>query len=131
MDDITPRVDGRLRVGDAERDRAAAALGEHFGAGRLDRDEFDARLAAALTARTEADLAVLFADLPGGAPSAPRPAPEWPSADPRPYLPFMIAPLLFLLTVVAVVHGHPPLFIIPLFWLFRAARRGRFRPWPR
>jgi hypothetical protein len=56
--------DAALRVGDAERDRAVEALREHFAAGRLDADELDERLDAALTARTRADLARLFTDLP-------------------------------------------------------------------
>lgn len=52
------------RIGDAERDRAVALLQEHHVAGRIDRDEFGTRMTAALTARTENDLAPLFADLP-------------------------------------------------------------------
>ncbi|MGN6089916.1 MAG: DUF1707 SHOCT-like domain-containing protein [Actinomycetes bacterium] len=53
-----------LRVGDAERDRAAAALGRHYSEGRLDRDEFEERLTLAYAARTRGDLDGLFADLP-------------------------------------------------------------------
>ncbi len=53
-----------LRVGDAERDLAAGWLGTHYAAGRLTRVEYDERLAAALSARTRADLDLLFADLP-------------------------------------------------------------------
>lgn len=53
-----------LRVGDAERDAAIAALSDHFAAGRLRADEFDERMSAALLARTAADLAKLFVDLP-------------------------------------------------------------------
>lgn len=56
------------RVGDAERETAVAALGEHFAAGRIDRDELDGRLEAAYAALTRADLDRLFADLPGPAP---------------------------------------------------------------
>jgi hypothetical protein len=55
------------RVGDAEREAAVAALGEHFAAGRIDRDELDRRLEAAYAARTRADLGQLFTDLPGPA----------------------------------------------------------------
>jgi len=60
----------RLRIGDAERDTAAAALGEHFASGRLDSEEYDERVAAVWTAKVRADLPVLFADLPGGAPES-------------------------------------------------------------
>jgi hypothetical protein len=56
--------DASIRVGDAERDAAVAALREHFAAGRLDADEFEERVSAALTARTRTDLRRLFTDLP-------------------------------------------------------------------
>jgi transposase len=56
--------DASIRVGDAERDASVAALREHFAAGRLDADEFDERVSAALTARTRTDLRRLFTDLP-------------------------------------------------------------------
>ena len=51
-------------VSDADRDRAAARLGEHFVTGRLSQQELDERLTAALTARTTGDLRGLLADLP-------------------------------------------------------------------
>ncbi len=57
------------RIGDRERDEAVRLLQEHLAAGRLDQDEFDERMSAALTARTMSDLAPLFADLPGPRPS--------------------------------------------------------------
>ena len=69
-----------LRVGDAERYEAAAALGEHFATGRLDQQEFDARLQEAYAARTRAELQRLFTDLPDPAPfrpAAPPAAPGW------------------------------------------------------
>jgi hypothetical protein len=53
-----------LRVGDAERDEAAAQLREHFAAGRLTLDEFVERLDAALRAKTAGDISRLMADLP-------------------------------------------------------------------
>jgi len=65
MNDFNDGAGDRVRIGDAERDGAAAALGEHYSEGRLDRVEFDARLADALAARTRHDLAVLFTDLVG------------------------------------------------------------------
>ncbi|HEY9291433.1 MAG TPA: DUF1707 domain-containing protein [Microlunatus sp.] len=65
-----------LRIGDRERDRAADCLREHLASGRLDPDEFDQRLESALTARIQADLDVLFNDLP-----APRPAAATPAAS--------------------------------------------------
>jgi len=53
-----------VRIGNAERDAAVAALDEHLAAGRLDLDEYGERYARALAARTESDLAELFTDLP-------------------------------------------------------------------
>jgi len=52
------------RAGDADRDAAAAALAEHFAQGRLTLDELIARLDAALTATTHAELARAARDLP-------------------------------------------------------------------
>jgi DNA-binding MarR family transcriptional regulator len=52
------------RVSDADRDTAAAALGEHFAQGRLTLDELKARLDATLTARTYGELAQAARDLP-------------------------------------------------------------------
>jgi Flp pilus assembly protein TadB len=54
-----------MRIGDAEREAAITALGEHFAAGRLTKEEFDERSAKAYAARTNADLRPLFVDLPG------------------------------------------------------------------
>jgi DNA-binding MarR family transcriptional regulator len=53
-----------VRVGDADRDAAAAALGEHFAQGRLTLDELDARLDAALSATTHGELSQAAWDLP-------------------------------------------------------------------
>jgi hypothetical protein len=53
-----------LRIGDAEREAAAASLREHFALGRLTMEEFQQRLDAALTAKTDRDLARITSDLP-------------------------------------------------------------------
>jgi hypothetical protein len=55
---------GSLRVSDADRDRAIAELSEHYQAGRLTTEELEDRTGRALAARTSADLAALFTDLP-------------------------------------------------------------------
>jgi hypothetical protein len=66
---------GAIRVSDAERDQAAAELGEHYQAGRLTLAEFDDRSSLALRARTGSDLVALFTDLPASAvPAAMTPA---------------------------------------------------------
>lgn len=53
-----------LRIGDAERDAAAADLGEHFVAGRLSLDELHHRLGAVFNARTYGQLTRIMSDLP-------------------------------------------------------------------
>jgi Domain of unknown function (DUF1707)/TM2 domain len=66
-----------IRIGNDERQAAAHALGDHYAQGRLEADEYEQRVSAAFTARTSADLDVLFADLPR--PLAPAPLPQaWP-----------------------------------------------------
>src|ERR1700722_13086667 len=59
-----------IRVGDRDRDAAAHRLQDAFAEGRLDDEEFDQRMRAALTARVSTELAVLTADLPAAAPRA-------------------------------------------------------------
>jgi len=53
-----------VRAGDADRDAAAAALGEHFAQGRLTLDELSARLDATLTATTHGELFQAARELP-------------------------------------------------------------------
>ena len=56
------------RVGDSEREAAAALLREHYAAGRLTHAEFQDRLHAAYAAASYRDLAAITADLPAAAP---------------------------------------------------------------
>ena len=60
-----------MRVGDTERNSALEALGEHLSAGRLDIEEYGERSAKVTVARTSADLAALFTDLPAPHPTLP------------------------------------------------------------
>ena len=53
-----------VRVGDAERDAAAAQLREHYTVGRLTLDELNERLDQVFAARTRADLSGVTRDLP-------------------------------------------------------------------
>jgi len=55
---------GDLRVSDADRDRALAALSEHYQAGRLTLEEFEERSGQALASKTARELTGLFTDLP-------------------------------------------------------------------
>jgi len=56
-----------MRVGDAEREAAAAELREHFASGRLTQDELNERLDQAFAAKTRGDLHALMIDLPTSA----------------------------------------------------------------
>jgi hypothetical protein len=63
-----------LRIGDAEREAAAASLREHYAQGRLTLEEFNERLDAAYQATTQRQLSLITQDLPHtAAPSAPLP----------------------------------------------------------
>lgn len=94
-----------LRVSDAERDAVATELGQHLQDGRLDQAEFDARVTAALSARTRGDLNVLLTDLPRGvasraADAAPPPArPGGPTRSRA--RAFTLLPLLIVVAVIA------------------------------
>lgn len=112
--EITPRQD--VRVGTAERERAAAKLAEHFTAGRLEMDEFDDRVKAAYSARTQKDLSVLLGDLPG-----PRPGPGRRSRGRLLPVLVLLAALGIFLTFVA----FPPLVLIPVVFLVLRVRRRR------
>lgn len=57
-----------FRIGNAEREAAAAELREHYASGRLTLEELNERLDAALAARTREDLDALMTDLPSARP---------------------------------------------------------------
>ena len=71
------------RLSDAERSSAIAELSDAFAEGRLDAEEFEARMTAASQARLSHELEPLFADLP--APHTVRPSnrPRPPAQVPR------------------------------------------------
>ena len=66
-----------LRIGDADREAAAASLREHFAQGRLTLEEFQHRLGAVFSARTDRDLAGITRDLPHAVDTVGEPA-GWP-----------------------------------------------------
>ncbi len=79
-------VPSGLRIGDAEREAAAARLREHFAVGRLTMEEFQQRLDAAFAAKTDRDLARITSDLPGFAQqTTTAPAGGFQSGGPAPY----------------------------------------------
>ena len=63
---IRPGYYDNMRVSDAERAEVADLLGRHYSDGRLDKQEFDERVARAMSAKTRGDLDGLFDDLPQG-----------------------------------------------------------------
>lgn len=56
--------DPNIRVSDADRERTAQLLQEHFSAGRLSQDEFTERMDRAYAAKTIGEIDALLADLP-------------------------------------------------------------------
>lgn len=118
-----------LRIGDDDRESAVTALGDHYAAGRLTREEYDERAERAWAARTASQLRPLFADLPG--PQAParavQPGPArlvpgrghagwWTAAWTGP---------LLLVVAGLVVLTHLPLFLLLLLAWFLVVRSGR------
>jgi hypothetical protein len=57
-----------MRVGDAEREAAAAELREHYASGRLTLDELNERVDKAFAATTRGDLNAVMTDLPSARP---------------------------------------------------------------
>ncbi len=131
-----PDLTASQRIGDAERARAAAALSEHYAAGRLDRAEFDVRTDAALTARTGADLEPLFRDLPlTGAPILPKQVTA--KAPRQTHRHFPLFPLVPIAVVLVLILASPevfafigrtgfPFIILPILWFSGAFRRRRW-----
>jgi hypothetical protein len=121
---------GPVRIGDAERDRAIAALGDHFAAGRLSREELDERVEAAMQARFDHDLNPLFADLP-----EPEPEPEqFVGASRRAaVLPVLmwLMPLVLLAMVITAVLVGAPWILWGFFWVFLFSGLWRRRRYPR
>ena len=68
-----------IRASDQDRDAVAQRLQQAFAERRLDDDEFDERMRAALTAKTSADLDRLTSDLPAAPPGS---TPAVPAATP-------------------------------------------------
>jgi hypothetical protein len=124
-----PAVGGpELRIGDSEREAAVSALGEHYAAGRLTKEEFDERADAAWSARTRSALGPLFVDLPrpqGAQPVSRVARPTAPPPGPRRGHPgwrfgARMMPVLLLLVGLVVLAGLSPLLLVLLAFLFLA-----------
>jgi hypothetical protein len=125
---------GPVRIGDVERDQAVSLLGDHFAAGRLNREELDERIDQAIQAKFSTDLRPLFADLPRTAePPAGRPALQFRAAPPAYALLFLLAPLLLIGILVTAIAVGAPWAPWMIFWLFMFSGfwgRRRFHHYP-
>jgi hypothetical protein len=65
-----------LRAGDSDREHAVDRLRQAAADGRLDAEELEERVSAALVARTYGELDLLVADLPPALPAHPAPPPQ-------------------------------------------------------
>lgn len=98
-----------IRIGDAEREQVAGALGRHLTAGRLTMSEFESRLDIVYAAKTRGELGVVLADLPSAKPPPrPPPAVEVPPAV-RAWGPWALTGAICLLIWVAtsLAQGRP------------------------
>ena len=123
-----------VRIGDDEREAAVTALGEHYAAGRLTKEEFDERSEQAWSARTQAGLVPLFADLPRpgrpagepfrGGPPRRGPLPT-PGRGPGRWGPAWLVPVLAVLVGFFVLMHLPLILLVVLVWvlLVRGGRR--------
>jgi hypothetical protein len=124
--------DQSIRLSDAEREAAAADLGEHFAQGRLTADEHAERLEQVWAAKTRGEVAPIFRDLPSpyAAVSESIPVREdryW-NTGVRPFRRGVPAPLLVVLAVLIVLSAiaHLPLFLLgfAVFWFVVLRHRG-------
>jgi hypothetical protein len=118
-------TDSTIRLSDAEREAAAADLGEHFAQGRLTVDEHAERLEQVWSAKTRGEIAPIFRDLPSpyaavAAPAAQVDSGRYWNAGPRPFRRGVPAPLLVVLAVLIVASAvaHLPFFLLgfAVFW---------------
>jgi hypothetical protein len=117
--------DRSLRVGDRERDAVGEILRRRHLEGRLDAEEFEARLERCLAAKTYAELDALIADFPredAGRRAAGQSWGWW-----RPW-PFAFPFLAFAAIAAVVLGGHVAWLAVPLFFLF-VVRPLAWRAW--
>jgi hypothetical protein len=115
-----------LRVSDAERNQVADNLSRHFAEGRLDQAEFKERLDAAMSAKTQGDLAGLFGDLP---PLSTEPPP--PPSRRRRLIPLLVMVVFLLVATGSTISFwhvmHVPWLLIAVVGFFLWHRAGRRR----
>ncbi len=123
-------VDPTARVGDAERERTSTELRAQYTAGRLDVDEFSARLDEVWAATTVGDLRHAMRDLPLPRP-IPAPPPEWRRGRRRPR--FVAIAVVFALLWLVTAPGRPiwPLAVLAVLILLHPWRLRRRAAMPR
>jgi hypothetical protein len=124
----------QLRLSDAERELAAADLGEHFAQGRLSNEEHAERLDQIWAARTRGEIAPIFRDLPSAyspraretsgstrrSPVVTRSSRGWSPG----YPPFL---LVLALLIVVSFFTHFPVIIVGLLVWFVVVKRAPWR----
>jgi uncharacterized protein DUF1707 len=130
---MTPQPE--IRIGDAEREAAVSALGEHYAAGRLTKEEYDERAEQAFAARTRSQLLPLFADLPRpqgsfaatGGPTRPAPghAPRGPVRHGW-WFGARLVPVLLVVGVLVVLTHLPWFLLLLVAWILFAKLTGRW-----
>ena len=129
--------DDQLRIGDEEREQAAAELADHYARGRLTVEEHGDRLDRIWAARTRGDLAPIFRDLPGRHGPRSAPAPWGDRGDRRTPgrrrgIPTPLLVVLAVLLVITVLTHLPIILIGLLVWcvfISKARRHDWSRRW--
>lgn len=138
-----------MRIGDADREALASELREHYAHGRLTLDEFQQRLDATFTAKTDVELRRITADLPHQPSTPPTTTPPWtppPAPTYQPWqgqqtgwnqrrgigafarLAWLLATVLLIAGVFAVLGhggnaGRPLIVLLAIFAFFRLFAR--------
>ncbi len=107
--------EAQQRASDSEREAATDRLRTAAEEGRLDVDELDQRVAAALSARTHADLERLTADLPAGPPPPRAAVPVWQRRDVRGALAALLSAGGICTLVWLATGAHSPFWPV---WVF-------------
>jgi len=122
-----------LRISDADRAQALDLLSQQYAEGRLDKDEFDERSDAIWSAKTQGDLAPIFADLPWRSPEVRArptgrgPRSGWGPMRGRRWAPPLLLVILALAAVTLIFEMPFLLFALFGLWFFFGGCHGSRR----